>query len=185
MRRAQGQRRHLARVRCRTVAPALSSTPAGTHPHSRPCSQLVRQPALRPRLPGHRHLHHRGHHQAVRGAQGHRRHLARVCRRTVAPALYASIITGAPFPTLYVPPVYDAPACTHSLRYNDLRQDDRAAIQQAFQGPPANLQLFDSSRVRTAWCNRSASGECPGHGSAFDRVCSVFGWVVASGLVVA
>ena len=30
MRRAQGQRRHLARVRCRTVAPALSLTPAGT-----------------------------------------------------------------------------------------------------------------------------------------------------------
>ena len=49
VRGAPGQRRHLTPVRRRTVGPALLSGPAGTRPHPHPCSQLVRQPALRPR----------------------------------------------------------------------------------------------------------------------------------------
>ena len=40
--------------------------------------QFGQQPALRRRQVGGRHLHRRGHHQAVRGTQGERRDLARV-----------------------------------------------------------------------------------------------------------
>ena len=65
-----------------TKAFAFVSAPADTHlspswPHS---WQLGLQPALRPRRSRPRHLHRRGHHQAVRGAQGELSDLAEVRR---------------------------------------------------------------------------------------------------------
>ena len=55
--------------------------------HSPPL-QLGEEPALRPRLHGQRHLHLRGHHQAVRGTQGKRRDLAQVHRH---PSVHHSV----------------------------------------------------------------------------------------------
>ena len=51
------------------------------HPQPHPYSQVGPQPALRYRRRWRWHLHHRGHHRAVRGAQGKRHHLAKVRRR--------------------------------------------------------------------------------------------------------
>ena len=67
---------------------------AGTHPHPHPCSQLGAEPALRHQPAWLRHLHRLGHHQAVRGAQGKRHHLAKVRRR------HRSARSLAPAPTL-------------------------------------------------------------------------------------
>ena len=38
-------------------------------------------------------------------------------------------------------PFHTVPACTHSMHHNRLDQDAKEAIQEAFEGRPANLQL--------------------------------------------
>ena len=55
-----------------------------------PVWQVGRKPALRRRPPGERHLHHGGHHQALRGAQGEHRDLASVRRSSLSVCFYVS-----------------------------------------------------------------------------------------------
>ena len=69
--------------------------------------QLGQEPALRHRWVGQRLLHCRGHHQAVRGAQGERRDLAQVRRH---PACFAFLSAPADTPALSLAPTLPNPS---------------------------------------------------------------------------